>query len=73
MIFFSRVNQLRNAVAHNNCIINNLYPLNPKRVRKISTDDRVSNFLTEAGLNPTMKRIKMKNPRINQINLNMKN
>jgi abortive infection bacteriophage resistance protein len=61
------VNQLRNAVAHNNCIINNLYPLSPKSVRRISTDNRVSNFLTEAGINSTMKRTKMKNPRINQI------
>jgi len=61
------VNQLRNAVAHNNCIINNLYPLSPKSVRKISTDNRVSNFLTETGVNPTMKKTKMQNPRINQI------
>ncbi|MGB3367802.1 MAG: Abi family protein [Acidaminobacteraceae bacterium] len=61
------VNQLRNAVAHNNCIINKLYPLSPESVRRISTDNKVSNFLLSLGIKAKMKETKMKNPRINQI------
>ncbi len=61
------VNQLRNAVAHNNCIINNLYPIEPQNARKINTDNRVSNFISSLGIGKSMKSKKMKNPRINQI------
>ncbi len=61
------VNQLRNAVAHNNCIISNLYPIHPSNIRKFNIDNRVSNFLTNLGVGKTMKKSKMKNPRLNQM------
>ncbi len=61
------VNQIRNAVAHNNCIINNLYPIHPKSIKKFNANDRVMEFLSEAKIKKSMRSTKMKNPRLKQI------
>ena len=58
-----RVRQIRNATAHNNCIINDLrsYIDGPKTPRFIST------FVSDAGVGKNMRQKKLSNPRINQI------
>lgn len=61
------VNNLRNAVAHNNCLINYLYSNKPDSVYNFAPDLDVLKFLGAAGVSKDMRRNKMKNPRINQI------
>lgn len=61
------VNQLRNAVAHNNCIINNLYPVHPKCIPYSKPNNIVMRFLSNAGINEKTRSNKMKNPRLRQI------
>lgn len=57
------VNQLRNAVAHSNCILNYLYPIS----NKYSPDWGVLKWLSTAGVGKRMRDNKMNNPRIRQI------
>lgn len=61
------VNQLRNAVAHNNCLINNLYPSYPECVPYHKPNFYVMKFLSKAGINMETRSNKMKNPRLRQI------
>ena len=55
------VNQLRNAAAHNNCIINDLFPGEEK------PNFQVSDFLSKIGIKEKMREKKISNPRIKQI------
>lgn len=61
------VNQLRNAVAHSNCIINNLYPIHPGSVNFYKPNYKVMQFLSKAKISNDMRNNKMKNPRLKQI------
>ncbi len=61
------VNQLRNAVAHNNCLINNLYPVHPDCLKYYKPNFNVMTFLSNAGVSNTARTNKMRNPRLRQI------
>lgn len=61
------VNQLRNAVAHSNCIINNLYPIHPGSVNFYKPNYKVMKLLSKAQIAKSMRENKMKNPRLRQI------
>lgn len=57
------VKQLRNAVAHNNCVINKLFP----EYNKYSKNYNVMCFLSKMEIKETMRAKKMSNSRIRQI------
>ncbi len=61
------VNQLRNAVAHNNCLLNNLHPIHPSCIKYYNPNFSVMNFLSRAGINNLTRSNKMRNPRLRQI------
>lgn len=61
------VNQLRNAVAHNNCLINNLHPSHPNCLTYYHPNYRVMDFLSKAGISKSTRTNKMRNPRLRQI------
>lgn len=63
------VNQLRNAAAHNNCILNNLYPIQSKNanINFHRPNYKVLDFISNAGIEKLMRTNKMSNPRLKQI------
>lgn len=62
-----RVRQIRNAAAHNNCIINDLRP-EESTERDVSNAPRfITNFAHRAGIGKGMRKKKLANRRINQI------
>lgn len=58
-----RVRQIRNAAAHNNCIINDLSPSS----KPVKTPLFISRFVSNAGIGENMRKKKLANGRINQI------
>lgn len=58
------VNQLRNAVAHNNCVINNMFPESHNNYKP---NYKVMNFLSKMGIKGKIRTSKMSNSRIKQI------
>ena len=58
-----RVRQIRNAAAHNNCIINDLRP----EEKAGKTPLFITRFVSEAGVGKSMREKKLSNRRINQI------
>lgn len=58
-----RVRQIRNAAAHNNCIINDLTVLGSS----IKTPVEITKFLSDAGISSNQRKKKLSNARINQI------
>lgn len=58
-----RVRQIRNATAHNNCIINDFQSTN----KTPNTPSFITKFLISAGIGQNMRKKKLSNPRINQI------
>lgn len=70
LMSIDRVRQLRNACAHGNCIINDLYPVKPEKSGKKDKSSAplfITNFVQKAGVSKTMREKKLSNPRINQI------
>lgn len=62
-----RVRQIRNAAAHNNCIINDLRPEEASE-RDVSRTPRfITEFVCQAGIGENMRKKKLANRRINQI------
>ena len=59
---FLKVRQIRNAAAHNSCIINDL-----NTTQKSSAPPFITQFAARAGIGETMRRKKLSNQRINQI------
>jgi hypothetical protein len=59
------VREVRNASAHNSCMLNNLQ--NDFVGMKHFSDQRIHNFLSQAGVNPSRKKIKLSNPVLHQI------
>ena len=59
------VNKLRNAVAHNNCVINHLFSSVGREQHEPSR--KVMKYLSNIGINSKMRSAKMSNPRIRQI------
>ena len=57
------VNQIRNAAAHSNCIINNLEPIHPDGVEFHEANYYVKEFLSNAGIGKSSRASKMNNPR----------
>lgn len=62
-VSLDRVRQIRNATAHNNCIINDLRSSDdgPK------TPSFITKYVVSAGIGVNMRKKKLSNPRINQI------
>lgn len=58
-----RVRQIRNATAHNNCIINDFQPTN----NTMNTPAFITKYLISAGIGQNMRKKKLSNLRINQI------
>ena len=58
-----RVRQIRNAAAHNNCIINDLTP----SATPIKTPLFITRFVSSAGIGKNMRAKKLSNGRVNQI------
>ena len=58
-----RVRQIRNAAAHNNCIINDLSPTD----QKLKTPKFITDFVSKAGVSHNTRKKKLSNKRINQI------
>ena len=58
-----RVRQIRNAAAHNNCIINDL----KASKEKIQTPSFITRFVSNCGISANMRDKKLSNKRINQI------
>lgn len=59
------VREVRNAAAHNSCMLNNLQ--NDFKGMSHYSDPRLSNFLSHAGINQSRRKIKLSNPVIHQI------
>lgn len=62
-VCLDRVRQIRNATAHNNCIINDL---NSSK-KRAKTPWFITSFVSGAGIGENMREKKLSNPRINQI------
>ncbi len=61
-----RVRQIRNAAAHNNCIINDLRPaVQPEQ--SVKTPRFITDFVSRADIGKAMRKKKLANRRINQI------
>lgn len=58
-----RVRQIRNAAAHNNCIVNDLTPSSTS----IKTPLFITRFVSSAGIGQNMRAKKLSNERVNQI------
>ena len=58
-----RIRQIRNATAHNNCIINDFQSIN----KPANTPSFITNFLVSSEIGQNMRKKKLSNPRINQI------
>ena len=62
-----RVRQIRNAAAHNNCIINDLDPSRTYHAGASSAPRFITQFVSRAGISKGMRDKKLSNQRINQI------
>ena len=62
-----RVRQIRNAAAHNNCIINDLRPEEASERNVSRTPRFITDFVCRAGIGENMRKKKLANRRINQI------